>query len=143
MKRLALLLCLVFVAPATASVPPPPPGGVDWEYGPDGLTLLWEAVEDTGGSPLANYVVYASVDGVLLPPVPADEPEHTWGFLDDGSVYTFRVTAQNVDGDESAPSLPLVLRGGLDYPYCTVLPIYTNPPQVPEPHAWCLLPPPI
>ena len=150
MKRLAILLCLVFAAPsATATVPPLPPGGVDWEYvtyeQQEVLLLKWEHAEITGDSALDEYRVYYQIDGVQFPPksVPSEETEYVWGALSDDSIYVFWITAVNVGGDESLPSTPLLFVRGQDYPYCTFLPIHTNPPRVPEPAVGCLLPPPL
>ncbi|MBU0981693.1 fibronectin type III domain-containing protein, partial [Patescibacteria group bacterium] len=72
--------------------------------------LTWTASADTADD-LANYLVYRSSDGVTFGDavmVAADLTSYTASALTPGETYTFKVTAKDANGNESAGRLVTV-----------------------------------
>lgn len=138
---LSAALCAALLLPhAAAAVPPAPPGDFAFEWAePDYIAFSWTAPEFTGLSALSHYKFYVTKDGEKLPPpsIPISETGYEYGYLQTGSLYTFHLTAVNLDGDESIPGGVLFVKGG--YPHCTWFSYSISPPHA-DPQPACLIP---
>jgi hypothetical protein len=83
--------------------PPPAPTGVSGTPGDGSVLVTWTAPADDGGSPIIEFVVTASPDGVTCR---TTGTSCTVTGLENGTGYTFTVIAINAVGEseESTPS---------------------------------------
>jgi trimeric autotransporter adhesin len=92
---------ITFVAPPG----PAAPTAVSATGGNAQATVLWTAPTDTNGSPITGYTATSSPGGLTCIPVPATATSCVVTGLNNGTAYTFTVTATNANGT-SSPSSP-------------------------------------
>jgi chitodextrinase len=94
------------IQPPPDTTPPSSPGGLAVTgTTTTSITLAWSASTDTGGSGLAGYRIYR--DGASTPHANVTGTTFSDSGLTSGSTHTYRVSAHDVAGNESAAAGPV------------------------------------
>ena len=114
---------------------PEPPRNVTATAGDGSATVSWSAPASSGGSDVTGYTVTADPGGATAT-VDGTARSATIEGLDNGTAYTFTVTATNAEGtsEPSEPSDPVTPTEGLTGPEpCPPAP-FTDRAAIPETH---------
>ena len=88
---------------------PTPPQNLTATPGDGQVSLSWSAPSSTGGSPITNYLVYDTLDSLqnytLVATIAAPTTSTIINNLTNGSLYDFKVVAENAIGDSTASNV--------------------------------------
>jgi hypothetical protein len=87
----------------TPSTVPNPPTNVQGTHGTTQVSLTWSAPADNGGASITYYTANYSTDGVTYTPFGTtfSGTSGTVTGLTNGTAYTFKISAHNLDGDSA------------------------------------------